>query len=118
MEQLKNDASTTVYLSPGSLPTGTSQVYFVATNRTSKEVQTTRVGLLINAQNNRYYTVTLPTPGWATGMWFVQIFTDLEATNLVNSFLGYASKGGNTAVPSDPDVYVTGDNDPYPVYYE
>jgi hypothetical protein len=101
-----------VHFPPGSY----SSIYYRFTNLTTglKVFNALPVGAMTN---NRGVEFTIATNNVQDGMHLLEFMTAPGGTP-VTTLLGYASAGGNTAVPSDPSTYTGGDSDVYKVYYE
>lgn len=117
MEQIDNRtgaASTIVYAHypPGTV---TGNQWFVLTNLTTDEV-VQGIAVFVR-QNDRAVQLEVPGADLDTGMWQLQFKAD-SGSEVLFTALAYLSDGADTAVPSDPSTYTTGDTDRYTTYYE
>ena len=98
-------------------PPGTySQIYYRFVNVTTGK-DLFNVIPVSATTTNRGVEFTIATAQLEDGMHILEFKTSIGG-DPVTTLLGYASLGGNTAVPSDPSTYTGGDSDVYKVYYE
>lgn len=117
MEQIDNTTTTGSTEFQMHFPPGTyTEVYYRFTHLTTNQVLT-NTDAVSATQDNRCVTFTIATESMQYGMWILEFMATLGGSVLTTA-LGYASTGGNTAVPSDPDNYTAGDTAEYKVYYE
>lgn len=117
MEQIDNTDTTGSTTFQMHFPPGEyDEVYYRFTHMTTREVLTNTEAVAAT-QNNRCVTFDIQTEGMQYGMWLLEFMGSFGGSVLTTA-LGYASTGGNTAVPSDPENYTAGDTTQYKVYYE
>ena len=118
MEQLDNASTASATTVFARLPPGTYSTDMVArlTHYTTDQVVTKTATFV--AQNNRAVEVTIQAAGMEGGMWLLELGSDSGMSPVLFTALAYLSRGGNTAVPSDPTDYTATDNDRAYVYYE
>jgi hypothetical protein len=98
-------------------PPGTyTEVFYTFTHLTSGKV-VENIDAVSATQDNRSVTFTIATADLQYGMWQLE-FKATAGGAVLTTALGYASTGGNTAVPSATVDYTGGDTDEYKVYYE
>lgn len=118
MEQLDNAPTAGQSTVFAHLPPGTYSTDMAArlTHYTTDQVVTTAARFV--RQTDRAVEVTIAAANLQDGMWLLEIGLDGAFSPVLFTALAYLSRGGNTAVPSNPTDYTATDNDRAYVYYE